>query len=86
MGAQDSYVYVIRVDFKDGTAEHPVFISRSEPDWESQLDDAVEFFTKLHRDSGIVSVDYAKDIYLAGVNTPETIVDWSTYRRRIVGL
>lgn len=83
---EDTYIYVIRVDMNDGTAIHPVLISEAEPDSQQMLDEAVEYFTELYRNRGIVSIDYAEDIYFAGVTDTKNIVDWKTFRSRIPNL
>jgi hypothetical protein len=76
------YVYVIRVDFHDGTARHPVMIYRGEPGWETDLEEAIAYFTHLHRGKGVVSIDYARNIYDAGVNDIESIEEWKKFKAR----
>ena len=84
--ADQEWVYVIRIDMKDGTVLHPVSISKAEQDWSGQLDDAVEYFSQAYKDHGIVSIEYAENIYFAGVVDTENIRDWKTFRSIVLGL
>lgn len=77
------WVYVIRIDKSDGTALHPVAISRAEPDWEQQLDEATEYFSSTYRGRGVVNVEYAANVHAAGVNDTESIVGWKAFLARV---
>lgn len=79
---RQSHVYVIRIDFDDGTARHPVVISQGARDWELDLQEAADYFTNLHRGKGIVSIDYARNIFDAGVNDVENILEWKEFKAR----
>jgi len=76
-----SHVFVIRIEFHDGTARHPVMIRQNNPGWETDLEEAESHFADLYKGTGIVSIGYARNIYEAGVNDVENIVDWKEYKR-----
>jgi len=76
-----THVYVIRIDLCDGTALHPVMVYQSSPDWQTLLEEAVEYFANLYRGKGIVNIDYARNVYHAGVNDVENIMEWADFKR-----
>ena len=76
------HVYVIRIDLCDGTALHPVMVHQSGPDWQRHLEEAVEYFANLYRGKGVVHIDYARNVYHAGVNDVENIMEWADFKRR----
>jgi len=78
-------VYVIRVDFPDGTAVLPARIDRDRPDWQADLDEASAHFERLYRGRAIVSYEYASRpgaIPAAGGRAPPP---WRELRREIAG-
>lgn len=79
---EQSHVYVIRIDLYDGTALHPVMIYRNSSDWKTQLEEAVQYFANLYREKGLVSIDYARSVYDAGVNDLENLAEWADFKTK----
>lgn len=76
------WIYAIRVNFFDGTARYPVMVSESDEDYAAQLDEAEGYFNTIYKGKGTLTVHYAEDPYLAGVNDIENLLSWKDFKKR----
>lgn len=77
-----SYVYVIRVGFRDGKSRYPVMIYENDEDHMKQVEEAQDYFCKIYKDKGIITIHYAGNVYEAGVNDVENLLEWKTFKKK----
>jgi len=75
-----SGVYVIRVDFADGTSLYPARITREGPNWSSDLDEATAHYERLYRGRGILSFEYASKLAHLPLPNAATLPEWRDIR------
>lgn len=73
-------IYLLEVKLRDGRRLHPVLVRRDEPDWETQLDEAVAFLEATWAGQGTVEVLFGRDLYAMGASEPESIPDWRAFK------
>ncbi|MDQ7824549.1 MAG: hypothetical protein RDV48_17230 [Candidatus Eremiobacteraeota bacterium] len=79
---QKGWVYVIRLGMKDGTAWYPVMVKEGQEGWEKDLDEAEQYFEKTYKGRGFVTVHYAENVYSAGVNDVENLLEWKVFKEK----